>query len=219
VTLLLEIGRLSLPKMSKPTKLPRQQLAVLKLPEYRVPQLIIRARGIARAMTDNPFFPAPATSLATVEEAIDDLEAVETATLKQTALRDEKRRALVRLLQRLRDYVQSIADADPERAASIIESAGMFVKGPRPYPAPVFRAKHGTSGTILLFAPSAGDRAGYDWEYSLDGGETWNPLQSTRKASTKVPGLTPGMKVFFRYRPVTGAGPGNWSHPIAIIVT
>jgi hypothetical protein len=205
--------------MSKRTKLPRQLVAILKLPEYQVPLLITRARGIVRAMTNNPFFPAPVPSLATVEAAIDALEEVETATSKQTALRNEKRLALTRPLQQLRGYVQAVADADPERAASIIESASMYVQAERPYPVPIFRAKNGQSGTILLFAPSAGDRASYEWEQSLDGGKTWIRLPPTRKASTKAPGLTPGMKVLFRYRPVIGDGPGNWSDPIAIIVT
>jgi hypothetical protein len=93
----------------------------------RVQALISHAQGIAKRMTGNPSFPNPAPTLAAVMAAINELQIAETGALSRTkgavVLRNEKRTTLVGVLQQLRAYVQSIADADATNAASIIESA------------------------------------------------------------------------------------------------
>jgi hypothetical protein len=205
---------------SKPVSRP---LAVLKLPEYRVPLLCAYARSIVRAMTNTPSFSLPHPPLSTVEAAIEALAEAETATrsrlLGTVPLRDEKRLALVMLLQQLRAYVQATADADVEHAVSIIESAGMAVKKPRANPGRGFAAKPGpVSGSVKLIAPKAANRAGYEWAYRLDGTDFWVSLPFTVQASTAVSGLQPGSTVHFRYRPATKDGTGDWSQSVSIIV-
>ncbi len=102
---------------------------------------------------------------------------------------------------------------------SIIESAGMSVKGRRLPAGRVFAAKRGrVSRSIILVAPKAGNRPSYDWAYSLDGGETWILLPGTNSATTTVPGLTPGAKVLFRYRVCVKDVWSDWSQPVAVIV-
>src|SRR5271165_7526306 len=100
----------------------KRSLAALFLPKP-VPALINYARSIVKAMTGNPAFPNPVPALAAVTAAIDELQAAETIALTRahgaTAVRDEKRRALVSLLQPLRAYVQAQADAAPDNAPSI----------------------------------------------------------------------------------------------------
>ena len=198
-------------------------IAVLKLPEYRVPLLLTCARAIVRSMTGNAAFAAPDPPLSVVEAAIDALSAAETATRSRTAgtvaVRDGRRLALVVLLQQLRSYVQTRADANPDRGASIIESAGMSVKRPRELPARIFNVRPGrVSGSVTLLAPKAADRAGYEWTYSLDGGQTWHDLPFTLQAGTSVSGLQPGATALFRYRPFTRGGAGDWSQVASIIV-
>lgn len=198
-------------------------LALLKLPEYEVPRLVTMAQAMVLAMTGNPQFASPQPPLATVQAAIDALHAAETATLTRlvgsVAVRDEKRRALVSLLQQLQSYVQATADANLEQAASIIENAGMSVKKPHVQPPRVFAAKQGrVSGEVKLLAPKAGKYAGYEWAYSTDDKETWVAAPYTVRASTTIAGFTPGTTVFFRYRAVTKAGVGDWSDPVSMIV-
>jgi hypothetical protein len=57
-----------------------------------------------------------------VTEAITELQTAETAALARTkgavTVRNEKRAALVTLLQRLRGQIQTVADASPETSAS-----------------------------------------------------------------------------------------------------
>jgi hypothetical protein len=210
-------------KMTRKSNTVPRTLAVLKLPEYAAPRLLVQARAIVQSMTGNAWFPAPLPSLKTVHAAIDALDAAQTATLARTAgtvaARDEKRLALVLLLQQLCSHVQATADATPESAATIIESAGMSVKAPRALPARVFAAKPGdVSGAVKLVAPVAGHRAGYEWAYSTDGGTKWDSSPVTVRSSTTVTALQPGTTVRFRYRAATKNGVGDWSEAVSIIV-
>jgi len=172
-------------------------------------------------MTDNPYFPSPVPALWVLSKVVTDLENAEAAALTRAkgtaAIRNEKRTMVGSLLQQLRGYVQVTADCDPENAASIIESAGMTVKKPAAMPPRVFSAKPGPlSGEVRIIAPTAGHRASYDWEYSIDSGVNWLTMQSTLQASTTLVGLTPGTSVMFKYRSVTSKGVSDWSAAITL---
>lgn len=207
--------------MSTP-KRPARSLVSLNLPK-QVPALIAMAKGIVQAMTGNANFPSPEPALSAVNTAIADLETAETAAQARTrgaaTTRNDKRAALATLLEQLKGHVQKIADADLEHGAAIIQSAGMGVKK-HPVRAPrVFDAKPGTtSGSVKLMAVSAARRAGYEWQYSTDGGKTWLTAPVTLQAKTVISGLVPGSTAMFRYRPVTKTGEADWSQPVSLIV-
>jgi len=205
-----------------PTNKTPRYIVSLKLPKV-VGQLIPYAAGIVTGMTNNPAFPQPVVPLPTVTGAISALHSAETAALTRAkgtaATRNEKRAALVSLLEQLRAYVQAQADASPENGASIIESAGMAVRKVATHAARTFTAKAGAvSGSVKLYAKSVGDRAAYMWEYSTDGGKTWIATPVTLQAKTTVSGLTPGATVQFRYQPVSKTGEGDWSQTISLLV-
>jgi hypothetical protein len=208
--------------MTTPTNSVHRSIATLKLPD-KVPALITYANGIVKGMTGNPSFPTPTPSLATVTAAIDDLQSAETAALARTkgavATRNEKRAALVALLEMLRAYIQSTADATVENGASIIQSAGIAVRKPTVRKPRVFAAEQGdNSGSVKLVAPAAARRASYDWEYSVDGGKTWVAVPSTLQARTAVSGLPPATTVQFRYCAVVKTGEGDFSPPVSLLV-
>jgi hypothetical protein len=194
----------------------------LKLPEP-VPALITYAGGIVKAMTGNASFPTPTPTLASVTQAIADLQAAETAALARTkgavSVRNEKGAALIALLKQLGRYIQATADAGGDSGGSIILSAGLTVrKTPTRVPRVFHAASGAVSGSAKLVAASAGPRSSYEWQYSLDGGKTWVPAAVTLKASTTVAGLAPGATAQFRYRPVTKTGEGDWSQTVSLIV-
>ena len=204
------------------TKTLHRSLVSLNLPTS-VPALITYAGGVVNAMTDNPSFPSPTPTLAAITQAIADLQTAETAALAKTkgmaAVRDEKRAALVALLQQLGRTIQTAADAAGEGGASIIQGAGVAVRRAAAHAARTFQAASGAlSGSARLVAASAGHRASYEWQYSVDGGKTWVAAPSTLQASTTIAGLTPGVTAEFRYRPVTKAGEGDWSQTVSLIV-
>jgi hypothetical protein len=193
-------------------------IAVLNLPKNDVPRIVTLATHVVVSMTYNAWFPDPRPTLATVQRAIDDLAKAQAATLSKTvgttATRDGRRRDLKSELDQLTGYVQSVADANRESAAAIIESAGMSVKqrsGPR---GRIFGASAGrVSGSIVLIAPKAGNRASYEWAYSLDDGVTWILLPVTNSATTTVTGLKPGTRTLFRYRSSVKNVWSDWSDP------
>ncbi|HEX8792060.1 MAG TPA: hypothetical protein VF765_13990 [Polyangiaceae bacterium] len=93
-----------------------------------MPALITYAQSVVTAMTGNPSFPSPVPALALVTAGMTALHDAESAALARTkgavAARNDKRLALVTLLQEVRNYVQSVADTDLETAATVIQSAG-----------------------------------------------------------------------------------------------
>ena len=210
--------------MGRPAGKVRRIIAVLKLPQRRVPLYVSRARAIVEAVGRSAWFPSPEPSLAVVTTAIDDLAAAEAATLTRAmdtvSLRDTKRDALAALLEHLRIYVQAIADANPEHAATIIQSAGMSVKDARGPGPRVFRVKTKGGGVVDVILPSAGDRAAYEVQYSLDGGKSWLgvPQAVTNKTTVTVRGLKPGSTVSFRYRATVKGVTGDFSDVITVIV-
>jgi hypothetical protein len=208
--------------MNSTTRSVRRPTIALSLPKS-VPALISYAQCIVNRMTGNPSFPAPAPPLAAITAAIDDLQGAETAALARTkgavAARDQKRVVLVAALQQLRAHVQSIADADPTKAASVIESAGVAVRKTPTRAARAFTAKPGpVSGVAKVAAIAASRRASYEWQYSADGGKTWVTAPATLQARTTIAGLASGSTVQFRYRAVTRTGEGDWSPPASLMV-
>ena len=197
-------------------------IATLNLPT-KVPALIVYVQNIIKGLTGNAAIPNPTPTVAALTTALDELETAETGALARTkgavTIRNEKRAALLSLLQLLKASVQTTADASAQNGASIIESAGIAVRKTPVRPARVFAAKPApVTGTAKVIAPSAGPRASYEWEYSIDGGKTWVTLPVTLQAKTSVSGLVPGSTVQFKYRPVTKTGEENWSAQISMLV-
>jgi hypothetical protein len=199
----------------------RPAVATLNLPTT-IAALIIFGRGMVTGMTGNPSFPNPSPPLATVTAAIDALASAETTAGGRAkgavTARNVAKAALVLLLKEEKAYVQSVANADPENSATIIESARISVRKATPRSPRVFNAAQGpTTGTAKLVAASA-RRAAYEWEYSTDGGKTWVTAPPSLQARTVVTGLPAGTAVQFRYRTVTKTGAADWSAPVSLLV-
>jgi hypothetical protein len=204
------------------SKVTHRSIAILKLPKV-VSLLITFAQNVVTRMTGNPSFPSPSPALATVSTAITALQSAEAAAVARTkgaaSMRDDKRTALVALIEQLRAYVQSIADATPENGATIIESAGLLVRKPANHGPRTFEVKAGTvSGSAKLYAESVGPRSAYLWQYSVDGGKTWVSWPATVQAKTTITGLTPGVTAQFRYQPVSKTGEGDWSQIVTMLI-
>jgi hypothetical protein len=197
-------------------------VATLKLPRTALLLLAI-AKTILQAMTGNSAFPSPDPSLAALQAAIADLEAahalVQTRARGAVATRDQKLAVVVALLQQLKAYVQKVADAAPDKAAAIIQSASMSVKKVTVRQRRAFAVKHGTvSGAVALVTAYAGRHAAYEWAFSVDGGKTWQDARATLQSKTTISGLQPGATVLFRTRAVTKTANTDWSQPLSLIV-
>jgi hypothetical protein len=215
-------GTLRAREKSRMTVSMHRVLASLKLPG-NASALVIRARVVVDAMTDNPWFPAPVPSLAKVQAAIDALDKAETDVLSRTkglpAIRNDAKKKLVDYLQRLKGYVQAVANDNPDFAVSIIESAGMEVTE-RPSPAKAVLAVYPgpVSGSVRLVARAVAKECNYAWQWSDDGGKTWVDLKKTQQANTTTRNLRPGTTYLFRFRAVTRRLTTNWCDPVSYVV-
>ncbi len=203
-------------------KAPHRSIVSLALPKT-VPALISYAEQVVKAMTNNASFPTPSPTLAAISQAIDDLQAAEAAALSRTKgavqARNDKRLALVKLLETLKTYIQNVADLNNETAATVIKSAGLAVrKTPTRKPHVFTVLEGGLSGSVKLSTGSAGARSSYLWQYSADGGKTWVDVPGTIQAKTTVTGLPAGATVQFRYRAITKTGQSDWSAAVAFLV-
>jgi hypothetical protein len=200
-----------------------RSIVILNLPEV-VPALILFAQVVLKALTGNPHFPTTTPTLAVLEAAINALIAAQNAAQTRVkgavVQRNAAKKNLVQQLQLLRANVQSTADADPDNALAIIESAGMSPRKPMVRKPRVFAAATGaTSGTVKLVAASAGARASYEWEYSTDGAKTWTAAPPSIQAKTTIPAMPAGTSVQFRYRSITlKGGAEDWSAPVSLLV-
>ena len=190
----------------------------------KIADVLLYANNIVQKMTNNPAFPTPTPTVAALTAAVTDLHAAETAALSRAVgsvtVRNDKRTVLVSLLQQLRGYVQSVADATPETGAAIIESAGLAVRKIPTRGKQDFVARQGAlSGSAIVTAVSAGPRSSYEWQYSTDGGKTWVFAPATTQGKTTVAGLPAGTTVQFRYLAVTPkGGQGDWSQAVSLLV-
>ncbi len=215
-------GDLSLKKgMNNDTPVHRT-VATLKLP-LTILAFIAFAKAIVQALTGNASFPNPDPPLASVRSAIADLEAaqavVQTRARGAVQARTTKRTALVALLRGLLAYVQKVADADLAHAPELIASAGMHARKAAVRARRVFAAKHGPlSGSVSLVTPRGGKRVAYEWQFSADGGKTWQESRATLRASTTITGLVPGSTYLFRGRVVDKKGDTDWCPPVSLMV-
>jgi hypothetical protein len=203
-----------------PTQKPHHVSAVLdtRLADHTLIGLVT---NILTEMTGNAYFKTPTPPLATLSADNAAYSAAQIAALMKTktaiADRDAKRAIVVKDLHLLKAYVQSVANADPSNAETIIKSAGLSIRKTTSHPKQAITAKPGkVSGELLLVAKSAG-RASYDWQSSTDG-KTWTSQPSTLQAKTTVQNLTPGTTMYIRHRAVTKTGVGDWSQIITVLV-
>jgi len=205
-----------------PIKSVHRNLVSLSLPRS-VPALITYTQAVLAALTNNANFTTPVPALSAVAAALAALQSAESQALSRlkgaVVARNDKKAALVALLQQLRSYIQTTADADPENSAAIIKSSGLPVKKVPVHKPRVFTVKPGAvSGSVELVTATAARRASYLWGYSIDGGKTWIEVGPTLQAKTTVSGLPVGTSVQFRYRGVTKTGGTDWSQPISFLV-
>ena len=171
------------------------------------------ARSVAVAMTGNPHFPSPTPPLADFEAHIDAAAAANAFVLigpiGSAAQRDATLAAVQSDLEQLRSYVQRVADASAGEAR---------VKRPGLHDKPQLAVKAGpVSGSVVVVAKAAGDRATYEWQYARLG-EPWMDVAPTRQAKKMLDGLVPAVMYQFRVRAVTREGRSDFRDAVSFMV-
>jgi|HubBroStandDraft_6_1064221.scaffolds.fasta_scaffold370626_1 hypothetical protein len=197
-----------------------RMLAVIKLPA-KVSEFIEYVDLVITKMASSAYFtnPAPTPTLASVQTANNTLKVAQVAArgggVGTVAARDADHRVVTLLMQELRGFVQSTADANVAVAASVIESAGMFVrKSPTRTKVDFAVTEGAVTGSALARVKSQGPGATYWWAFSSDQ-KTWTTAPVTRTAQTTISGLTAGTTYYFRYQVLTSEGLGDWSQIVS----
>jgi hypothetical protein len=142
------------------------------------------------------------------------------------AARNAKRDVVFASLESEQAYVQSLADASPDRAPAIVTCAAMFVAKAPSTTKPVLQVELGVQpGTAILRANATtlvgkgvAKRPTFNWQLSVDGGKTWSIAPSTPRANTVIENLTPMTTYGFRVSATVANVPGEWSQPVSILV-
>ena len=189
------------------------------------------ARVIYNAMLTNAaMYPSPVVTLVALLALITDLDAAQQAAGTKArglaAVRNGKRDLLWTALEALRVYVQGLADsATPENAIAIIQTVGMAVAEIPTHTKPVLEAKLvPTPGVVRLIANattlvgSSFSKVTFNWQWSGDGGKTWNQAASTPYAETEIPNLALMTTYAFRVCVTIGKVTGEWTQAVSILV-
>jgi hypothetical protein len=196
-------------------------IAVLPETTDNVPRYLTSCHLILSMMTNNTNFPTPTPPLVEVLKSLDDLAAAEELAQRggkgMVQQRDVSLRQAHLKMTMLKAYVQTEANADPERAEAIVHSAGMNVAKPRTWTKLPTSAKHGGApGRVVLDAKALPKPVQYRWQMSTDQ-VTWTDLPETFNTKTTVEGLVPATIYSFRLRTITRNGASDWSSPVTIV--
>jgi hypothetical protein len=196
-------------------------IAVLPETTENVPRYLTSCHLIVAMMTGNNNFLEPSPPLVEVTKSLDDLAAAEELAQRGGKGMVQQRDVSLRMahlnMTMLKAYVQTKANAEPERAEAIVHSAGMNVGKPRTRIKLPTSAKYGGApGRVVLDVKALPKPVQYRWQMSTDQ-ETWTDLPETFKTRTIVEGLVPATVYSFRLRTITRNGASDWSSPVTVV--
>ncbi len=198
--------------------------AALNWRDLSVPQKIVKARSIIKAMTGNANFTIPNPSLATVATAINALESAANDVeqngggKKWTNIRGTAEKELDRLMSQLAKYIGNMANGD----SAIILSAAIDLKktptrvGKLPAPQNVIARPADAEGSIKLTWKKVSKAASYKVMMSDDTTpKAWKEFANNTSTDSKleITGLTSGAKMWFCIIAINSAGEGDMSDP------
>ncbi len=190
----------------------------------KIGNFINKASFIVKSMTGNSWFPSPPITIAALLADIANLVAAETAALSRlkgaVQNRNDMKAIVLADLRQMMAYVQSVANANPKNAETIIASSGFDIKleGVRTKPPISVKPKKGESGTMVATVKKIDGTMANLWQSSTDGGKTWVSLDPTSKVRIEISGLTPGITLMVKHLPVLRKGKGTWLVSAAVIV-
>lgn len=208
--------------MTERSKLPGAATGLKR--KMRVNDLIVDVRAMVAAGRKSRWLPKRYPALDRLAKALDALDAAQVATKSRAAGTAEVRNlAADRVFKAAAQYksaVLKVAHADPANARPIIVDSGLRTRRESTRRKPPLSVKRSrVARSLVAEVRSVAKRASYQWEKSLDGGETWTHVRTTTQTKTVIADLPLGRYVQIRVRPLTKNGLGQWIGPITMLVT
>jgi hypothetical protein len=209
-------------------------LATLGAERRNVPDVIERALAMSSGFEAHAAdYPGLSPSLPVFQGLLQGViaaqERVPSRTVGLAAARDVERDLLWSAMKSERAYVQSLVDAAPTHGRVLIVNAGLLVGASNRYAKPLLTLTQGAQpGTVacdanlVLLAQAAAIRPYQkrclEWEYTLDGAETFVSAGSTPGCKILLTGL-PSLRVVGVRVCLNGMrGLGVWSQVETIVV-
>jgi hypothetical protein len=211
----------------------RRIRATLGVKKDKIPDVLARAQAMYDGMNaDKATYVSPNPGLTAFllllqQNLATYQQAAKARTIGAAAARDVQRDLLWTAMEMECTYVQTLCDATPGRATSLIQNAGLVVVSFPVRNKDLLTLKNGAeSGTVACYA-NVGMLLGalvtkpaqhrfFNWTYTLDGGKTFLSLPPTTHPETLITGLPPATMVGVRVNLNTGTGPGEWSPMVSI---
>ena len=185
--------------------------------------LVTKTETILVAMTGNLSYPTPSPTLAAVTAAKAEFvtamaDAADGGTTL-TAIKDEKRAALVALLRQLASDVQVACKGN----LAVLLSSGFPIQKPQrvpigvlPAPSNVTLALGSRTGELDAAASPLVGAGTYNWRLSTATAPNVDvQTDQTTAASSSFSGLTPGVVYNVEVNAVGASGISDWSDPVA----
>jgi hypothetical protein len=200
--------------------------AVFGVNQYKISDVILRSTsmssGFGAHQADYPSLPVALPAFqGLITNVVTAQQAVTNRGVGATAVRNEQRAILWTGMELQRTYVQSLADATPSRAVSLILNAGLLVAGITSRSKPLLKLALGKQpGTVLCDAnvglligvgtPKPNQGRYVNWEFTVDG-KTFLPAPSTPNGKTVITNLPPLTLVGVRVSLTNMSGQAAWS--------
>jgi hypothetical protein len=176
----------------------------LNLNKLTTIQKIQFARAVVIAMNGNANFPSPAPALTVISTDANHVETASIAAQTHAKGTSAQMHAMIKVLElslrALANYVETIANADPDHAVAIIESAGLTLRKTNVVKPRILLVVSSGKGQVTLTCPA--EKSGtYKWEFATGDPlveANWKFLAEVRKSKTIQSGLQSATVYHFR---------------------
>ena len=187
-------------------------------------ELVAFCGGIIKGLTDNPAYPNPPIDLKTLQAAVDDLNAAVAAQvhggMAATAEKKNKQEALIKILRKLKHYVEDNCENDLAVLLSSGFQAAAATRDRSPLANPsILGIDRGNSDELMLkVTPIARAKCYEVRSAALGTGNVPGPWQQAgifTSSRITIANLIPTTTYMFQVRAVGASGNTEWSNPVS----
>ena len=187
-------------------------------------QLLATCGGIIKGLTDNPAYPNPPIDLKTLQAAVDGLNAAVAAQVHggtaATAEKKNKQEALIKILRKLKHYVEDNCDNDLAVLLSSVFQAAAANRDRSPLANPsILGIDRGNSDELLLKVTPIARAKCYEVRSAVAGAGSgqapWQQAGIFTSSRITIANLVPTTTYAFQVRAIGAVGNTEWSDPVS----